>query len=57
VDKVQFSVNRKGGFHSVCTTLAPSNRSQQTRLGLVDLMVITFFVLLCAGGLVMILRW
>ena len=54
--KIAFNVNRKGGLNFVHSTIVPANRSEQARFGLLDGSVIAFFVLLCATGLVLLLR-
>jgi len=54
--KIAFNVNRKGGASFVHSTLVPANRSEQARFGLLDGTVVAFFVLLCATGLVFLLR-
>ncbi len=54
--KIAFNVNRKGGLNFVHSTIVPANRSQQARFGLIDGTVIAFFVLLCATGLILLLR-
>jgi hypothetical protein len=54
--KIAFSVNKRSGVNFVHTTVAPANRSEQTRFGLLDGTVIAFFVLLCTTGLVLLLR-
>lgn len=54
--KIAFNVNRKGGLNFVHSTIVPANRSEQARFGLLDGTVIAFFVLLCAAGLVLLLR-
>jgi hypothetical protein len=56
VTKIAFNVNRKGGLHFVHSALVPANRSEQARFGLLDGSVIAFFVLLCATGLVFLLK-
>jgi hypothetical protein len=45
--------DRSGILH---TTIAPANRSEQTRFGLLDGVVIAFFVVLCVTGLALLLR-
>ncbi len=54
--KIAFNVNRKSGVNFVHSTLVPANRSEQARFGLLDGTVIAFFLLLCATGLVLLLR-
>jgi len=54
--KIAYSVNTKGGVSVIRTTVAPANRSEQARFGMLDGTVIAFFVLLCATGLVLLLR-
>jgi hypothetical protein len=54
--KIAFNVNRKGGLNFVNSTIAPANRSEQARFGLLDGTVIAFFVLLCAAGLALLLK-
>jgi hypothetical protein len=56
VTKIAFNVNRKGGSNFVHSALVPANRSEQARFGLLDGTVIAFFVLLCATGLVFLLK-
>ena len=54
--KIAYNVNRKSGVNFIHPTLAPANRSEQARFGLLDGTVIAFFVLLCVTGLVLLLR-
>ena len=54
--KIAYSVNRKSGVNFIHSTLAPANRSEQARFGLLDSTVIAFFVLLCATGLALLLK-
>lgn len=54
--KIAFNVNRKGGVNFLHSTLVPANRSEQAWFGLLDGSVIAFFVLLCATGLVLLLK-
>jgi hypothetical protein len=56
VTKIAFNVNRKGGVNFLHSTLVPANRSEQAWFGLLDGSVIAFFVLLCATGLVLLLK-
>lgn len=54
--KIAFNMNRKGGVNFLHSTLVPANRSEQAWFGLLDGSVIAFFVLLCATGLVLLLK-
>jgi len=54
--KIAYSVNTKGGVSVIRTTVAPANRTEEARFGLLDGTVIAFFVLLCTTGLVLLLR-
>lgn len=54
--KIAYSVNTKSGVNVIHTTVAPANRSEQARFGLLDGTVIVFFVLLCATGLAFLLK-
>jgi len=54
--KIAYSVNKRSGVNFVHTTVAPANRSEQARFGVVDGTVIAFFVLLCATGLALLLK-
>ena len=54
--KIAYSVTKRAGVNFVHTTIAPTNRSEQARFGLLDGSVIAFFVLLCVTGLVLLLR-
>jgi hypothetical protein len=51
--KIAFSAYERSGV--IHTTIAPANRSEQTRFGLLDGVVIAFFLALCVGGLVFLL--
>jgi hypothetical protein len=51
--KIAYIAHGKSGV--IRTTLAPANRSGQTRFGLLDSAVIAFFVVLCVGGLYFLL--
>jgi hypothetical protein len=55
--KVAYSVNTKSGVNVVRTAIAPANRSEQARFGLLDGTVIAFFVLLCGAGLALLLKF
>ena len=50
---IAFRVDGKSGDY-IKATLAPANRSEEPRFGLLDGVVIAFF-LLCVGGLVLFL--
>jgi len=54
--KIAYSVKKRSGLDFVHTTIAPANRSEQARFGLLDGTVIAFFVLLCVTGLALLLR-
>ena len=54
--KIAYSVNTKGGVNVIHTRIAPANRSEQARFGVLDGTVIAFFVLLCATGLAFLLK-
>jgi len=54
--KIAYSVNKRKGVNFVHATIAPANRSEQTRFGLLDGTVIAFFVLLCVTGLALLLK-
>jgi len=54
--KIAYSVTKRAGVNFVHTTVAPANRSEQARFGLLDGTVIAFFVLLCATGLFLLFR-
>jgi hypothetical protein len=51
--QIAYKVCEKSGV--IHATLVPANRSGQTRFGLLDGVVIAFFVLLCIGGLTLLL--
>jgi hypothetical protein len=55
--KIAFSVNKKSGVRVIHTALVPANRSEQAWFGLLDGTVIAFFVLLCAGGVALLLKF
>ena len=54
--KIAYSVTKRAGVNFVHTTVAPANRSEQARFGLLDGSVIAFFVFLCVTGLVLLLK-
>ena len=54
--KIAYSVKKRSGINFVHATVAPANRSEQTRFGLLDGTVIAFFVLLCITGLAFLLK-
>ena len=51
--RIAYKVHEKSGF--IHTSLVPANRAAQARFGLLDSVVIVFFLTLCAGGLVFLL--
>ena len=54
--KIACSLKKRSLANFVHTTVAPANRSEQARCGLLDSTVIAFFVLVCAAGLAFLLR-